>query len=60
MADLWRLSARDLAQHADRLAVVDAAEWYTYAVFAERCLCLAAGLREEFLRPGEPRRRVGA
>jgi fatty-acyl-CoA synthase len=39
--------------YGDRLAVVDGAERYTYVAFAERCLRLAAGLRDGFLAPGD-------
>ena len=39
--------------YGDRPAVIDGAERYTYATFAERCLGLAAGLREAGLEPGD-------
>ncbi len=39
--------------YGDRPAVVDGAERYTYATFAERCLRLAAGLRGGLLEPGD-------
>lgn len=39
--------------YAARPSVVDGAHRYTYATFAERCLGLAAGLREAFLEPGD-------
>ncbi|HET7263370.1 MAG TPA: long-chain-fatty-acid--CoA ligase [bacterium] len=39
--------------YGDRLAVVDAAERYTYAAFADRCVRLAAALRTLGLRPGD-------
>ena len=42
--------------YGDRPAVVDGAERYTYAAFADRCVRLAAALRELGLRPGD---RVG-
>lgn len=39
--------------YGDRPAVVDGAERYAYAVFADRCLRLAAALREIGLGPGD-------
>lgn len=42
--------------YAARSSVIDGAHRYSYATFAERCLSLAAGLREAFLEPGD---RVG-
>ncbi|HLY21381.1 MAG TPA: long-chain-fatty-acid--CoA ligase [bacterium] len=39
--------------YGDRPAVADGAERYTYAVFADRCLRLAAALREIGLGPGD-------
>jgi acyl-CoA synthetase (AMP-forming)/AMP-acid ligase II len=39
--------------YGDRPAVVDGAERHDYATFAERCLRLAAGLRDGLLKPGD-------
>ncbi|HEV2439841.1 MAG TPA: long-chain-fatty-acid--CoA ligase [bacterium] len=39
--------------YGDRPAVIDGAERYTYATFADRCLRLAAGLRDAGLEPGD-------
>ncbi|HKX18616.1 MAG TPA: AMP-binding protein [bacterium] len=39
--------------YGDRLAVIDGAERYAYAVFADRCVRLAAALRSIGLRPGD-------
>src|SRR5579864_9592671 len=39
--------------YGDRPAVVDGDERYTYAAFAERCLRLAAALRDIGLGPGD-------